>query len=85
MLDHVPGAKSPNMLLRLWLNLFLKTTLYSQVPFLFGLTAIESLANCVIHWIFRRTGRHLFLNDDDEGKPPLLRRMLEDNGEYYFL
>ncbi|KAL2540028.1 alpha/beta-Hydrolases superfamily protein [Abeliophyllum distichum] len=56
-----------------------------QVPFLFGVPAFERAASCVIHLIFRRTGRHLFLTDDDEGKPPLLRRLLEDNGELHFM
>lgn len=57
-----------------------------QVPFLFGVTAIEKVAGRVIHWIFRKTGKHLFLTDgDDEGKPPLLKRMIEDNGEYCFI
>ncbi|KAL2920435.1 hypothetical protein RDABS01_011926 [Bienertia sinuspersici] len=57
-----------------------------QVPFLFGVTAIEKVAGLVIHWIFRRTGRHLFLTDGgDEGKPPLLKRMVEDNTEYHFI
>ncbi|KAL8049955.1 hypothetical protein ABFX02_06G052100 [Erythranthe guttata] len=56
-----------------------------QVPFLFGVTAIETLAGHVIHWIFRRTGRHLFLTDNDEGKPPLLKRMVEDGEECCFL
>ncbi|KAJ0100537.1 hypothetical protein Patl1_19801 [Pistacia atlantica] len=55
------------------------------VPFLFGVPALEKLANAVIHLIFRRTGRHLFLNDNDEGKPPLLRCMIEDHGENYFM
>ncbi|TYH24287.1 hypothetical protein ES288_A03G080000v1 [Gossypium darwinii] len=60
-----------------------------QVPFLFGVTAFEKAASYVIHWIFRRTGRHLFLTDDDEEKPPLqpplLKRMLEDYEECYFM
>ncbi|KAA8539762.1 hypothetical protein F0562_026454 [Nyssa sinensis] len=56
-----------------------------QVPFLFGVTAFEKTASRVIHWIFRRTGQHLFLTDDDDGMPPLLRRMLEDHGECYFM
>ncbi|XP_073306546.1 lipid droplet phospholipase 1-like isoform X2 [Primulina huaijiensis] len=56
-----------------------------QVPFLFGVSAFEKVAGLVIHLIFRRTGRHLFLTDDDEGKPPLLRRMTEDNGECQFM
>lgn len=56
-----------------------------QVPFLFGVTAFEKAASCVIHWIFRRTGRHLFLTDADEGKPPLLKRMMEDHDDCYFM
>ncbi|XP_011022360.1 PREDICTED: putative lipase YOR059C [Populus euphratica] len=56
-----------------------------QVPFLFGVTAFEKAANLLIHWIFKRTGRHLFLNDDDEGKPPLLKRMIEDYGDCFFM
>lgn len=57
----------------------------SQVPFLFGVTAIEKVASLVIHWIFRRTGRHLFLTDNDGGQPPLLQRMVDDCGDLYFL
>ncbi|XP_078162692.1 alpha/beta-Hydrolases superfamily protein [Carex rostrata] len=56
-----------------------------QVPFLFGLTAVEKLACHVIHLIFRRTGRHLFLVDSDDGKPPLLQRMIEDCDDLYFM
>ncbi|XP_039037101.1 putative lipase C4A8.10 [Hibiscus syriacus] len=56
-----------------------------QVGFLFGVTAFEKAASCIIHWIFRRTGRHLFLTDVDEGKPPLLKRMLDDSDELYFM
>ncbi|KAL0923319.1 hypothetical protein M5K25_007371 [Dendrobium thyrsiflorum] len=49
-----------------------------QVPFLFGLTVVEKVASLIIHLIFRRTGRHLFLTDNDAQKPPLLQRMVED-------
>ncbi|CAN6478023.1 unnamed protein product [Victoria cruziana] len=56
-----------------------------QVPFLFGVTMFEKAACLVIHWIFRRTGRHLFLTDNDEGKLPLLQRMLMDCGDLYFM
>lgn len=56
-----------------------------QVPFLFGVPAIEKFASLVIHLIFRRTGKHLFLVDCDDGKPPLLKRMVEDNHEYCFM
>lgn len=56
-----------------------------QVPFLFGLTALEKTAVLVIHLIFRNTGRHLFLTDGDHERPPLLKRMVEDYGAYYFM
>lgn len=56
-----------------------------QVPFLFGVTAFEQAANLLIHWIFKRTGRHLFLTDDDEGNAPLLKRMIEDYGDCFFM
>ncbi|CAI9091977.1 OLC1v1027101C1 [Oldenlandia corymbosa var. corymbosa] len=56
-----------------------------QVPFLFGLPALEKLAGVTIHWIFKRTGRHLFLTDDEDGKPPLLMRMVEDDGDLRFM
>ncbi|GMP69815.1 hypothetical protein CsSME_00028927 [Camellia sinensis var. sinensis] len=58
----------------------------NQVPFLFGVLSLEKVAGRIVHLIFRRTGQHLFLNeDDDDGKPPLLRRMVEDYGECYFM
>ncbi|KAI3808908.1 hypothetical protein L1987_24871 [Smallanthus sonchifolius] len=56
-----------------------------QVPFLFGVSAFEKAAVLVIHWIFRRTGRHLFLTDNDEGKPPLLKSMLQDHDDCHFM
>nr|XP_010919690.2 putative lipase YOR059C [Elaeis guineensis] len=56
-----------------------------QVPFLFGVTAIEKVASHVIHWIFRRTGKHLFLTDNDDGRPPLLQLMVDDWGDLYFI
>ncbi|KAF3952740.1 hypothetical protein ACB098_12G107000 [Castanea mollissima] len=56
-----------------------------QVPFLFGVPAFEKAATLVIHLIFRRTGQHLFLVDDDQGKPPLLKRLIKDDGDCYFM
>ncbi|PSS34380.1 Lipase [Actinidia chinensis var. chinensis] len=44
----------------------------NQIPCLFGVSALEKAAALIGHWIFRRTGQHLFLADDDDGKPPLL-------------
>uniref|UniRef100_A0A1J3CTY5 Putative lipase ROG1 n=1 Tax=Noccaea caerulescens TaxID=107243 RepID=A0A1J3CTY5_NOCCA len=56
-----------------------------QVPFLFGVSSFEKVAGLIIHWIFKRTGRHLFLKDEEEGKPPLLRRMAQDTGDCKFI
>ncbi|EYU28606.1 hypothetical protein MIMGU_mgv1a0099501mg, partial [Erythranthe guttata] len=52
-----------------------------QVPLLFGVAALERAAGRLVHWIFKRTGQHLFLTDCDnnEGKPPLLKRMVDDH------
>lgn len=53
---------------------------------MFGVTALEKVAAGVSQWIFKRTGRHLFLtDDDDDGKPPLLKRMVEDHDDCYFM
>jgi hypothetical protein len=46
---------------------------------------MEKVACRVVHWIFRRTGRHLFLTDDDEGQPPLLLQMVEDHDDLCFM
>ncbi|XP_078438128.1 alpha/beta-Hydrolases superfamily protein isoform X2 [Wolffia australiana] len=56
-----------------------------QVPFLFGVSALERLACLVIHLIFRRTGKHLFLTDNDEGRPPLLLQMIDDSLDIFFM
>ncbi|KAH7537791.1 hypothetical protein FEM48_Zijuj03G0130700 [Ziziphus jujuba var. spinosa] len=41
------------------------------------------LYTLIVHWL--RTGRHLFLTDGEEGKPPLLKRMIEDQDDCYFM
>ncbi|WVZ74370.1 hypothetical protein U9M48_022558 [Paspalum notatum var. saurae] len=56
-----------------------------QVPFLFGVTAIENFASCIIYFIFGRTGKHLFLTDNDDGKPPLLQRMVDNCCDLQFI
>ncbi|XP_042506536.1 putative lipase ROG1 isoform X2 [Macadamia integrifolia] len=56
-----------------------------KVPFLFGVNVFEKAACHVVHWIFRITGRQLFLTDSEEGKPSLLRRMVDDCGDLYFM
>ncbi|KAG9452195.1 hypothetical protein H6P81_005099 [Aristolochia fimbriata] len=56
-----------------------------QVPFLFGVTVFERAASRVIHWIFRKTGKHLFLTDNSEGEPPLLKCMVDDLDDLHFM
>ena len=73
-----------NMPFFMWIVLFLQL-LWFQVPFLFGVPAFEKAAGLFIHWIFRRTGRHLFLTDHVDGKPPLLKRLVEDDGDCHFM
>lgn len=36
-------------------------------------------------WILGRTGKHLFLKDKDNGKPPLLVQMVNDYGDLRFM
>lgn len=56
-----------------------------QVPLLLGFGRMEYLASRVIHWLFGRAGRHLFLTDNEEGKPPLLLRMITNSSNLPFM
>eukprot|EP01018_Ginkgo_biloba_P039913 Gb_21642 [translate_table: standard] len=57
----------------------------SGLPLLCGLHLLEKVASFSAHWFVGRTGRHLFLTDGDDGKPPLLLRMVTDCGDLYFM
>lgn len=54
---------------------------HKQLPFLCGLPFLERRASQAAHWIVGRTGKHLFLTDKDDGKPPLLLRMVNDSDD----
>lgn len=56
-----------------------------QLPFLFGVPVLERTAAGTAHFIVGRTGKHLFLTDRDDGKPPLLVRMVEDSDDGKFM
>ncbi|KAG0535200.1 hypothetical protein BDA96_04G345900 [Sorghum bicolor] len=56
-----------------------------QLPFLFGVPLLERTAAGTAHFIVGRTGKHLFLTDRDDGKPPLLLRMVEDCDDGKFM
>uniref|UniRef100_J3LHT6 DUF676 domain-containing protein n=1 Tax=Oryza brachyantha TaxID=4533 RepID=J3LHT6_ORYBR len=56
-----------------------------QLPFLFGVPFLERTAAGTAHFIVGRTGKHLFLTDTDDGKAPLLVRMVEDCDDGKFM
>lgn len=59
--------------------------LFSQLPFLCGLPFLERGASQAAHFIVGRSGKHLFLTDDDDGRRPLLVRMVQDSEDLKFL
>uniref|UniRef100_A0A2C9VNP3 DUF676 domain-containing protein n=1 Tax=Manihot esculenta TaxID=3983 RepID=A0A2C9VNP3_MANES len=56
-----------------------------QLPFLCGLSFLERRASQTAHFIVGRTGKHLFLTDNDGGKPPLLVQMVNDSDDLKFI
>ncbi|CAI0402925.1 unnamed protein product [Linum tenue] len=58
---------------------------HKQFPILCGLPFLERQASQTAHLIAGRTGKHLFLTDNDHGKPPLLLRMVNDSDELKFI
>ncbi|CAK7344592.1 unnamed protein product [Dovyalis caffra] len=55
-----------------------------QLPFLCGLPFLERRASQTAHLIAGRTGKHLFLTDNGNGKP-LLLQMTNDSGGLRFM
>ncbi|XP_052200443.1 uncharacterized protein LOC127806907 isoform X2 [Diospyros lotus] len=58
---------------------------HKQLPFLCGVPFLERRAPQTAHLIVGRSGKHLFLTDHDEGKPPLLLRMVNDSDDLKFM
>ncbi|CAL0304960.1 unnamed protein product [Lupinus luteus] len=56
-----------------------------QLPFLCGLPFLERSASQTAHLVAGRTGKHLFLMDNDDGKPPLLLQMVDDSDKLKFI
>lgn len=56
-----------------------------QLPLLCGLPFLEKGASQTAHLIAGRSGKHLFLTDNDDGKPPLLLRMVNDSDDLHFM
>ncbi|XP_010914117.1 uncharacterized protein [Elaeis guineensis] len=57
---------------------------HKQIPFLCGLPFLERRASETAHLIVGRTGKHLFLTDSADGRPPLLLRMVDDCDDIKF-
>ncbi|KAG8372418.1 hypothetical protein BUALT_Bualt12G0064100 [Buddleja alternifolia] len=58
---------------------------HKQLPILCGLPFLEKSASQTAHWIAGRSGKHLFLTDNDDGRPPLLLRMVNDTDGHHFM
>ncbi|WJZ98885.1 hypothetical protein VitviT2T_017378 [Vitis vinifera] len=58
---------------------------HKQLPFLCGLPFLEKRASQTAHWIAGRSGKHLFLTDSDDGRPPLLLQMVNDSDDLKFI
>ncbi|XP_015877480.1 putative lipase ROG1 isoform X2 [Ziziphus jujuba] len=58
---------------------------HRQLPFLCGLPFLERKAPQTAHLIAGRSGKHLFLTDNDDGKRPLLLRMVNDTDDLKFM
>ncbi|RZC44371.1 hypothetical protein C5167_037314 [Papaver somniferum] len=57
---------------------------HRQVPVFCGLRFLEKTAKNT-SWLLGRTGKHLFLIDEDKEKPPLLLQMVNDCGDLRFM
>ncbi|XP_074269215.1 uncharacterized protein LOC141592441 [Silene latifolia] len=58
---------------------------HKQLPFLCGVPFLERQASQTAHLIAGRSGKHLFLTDENEGRTPLLVRMVSDSYELKFI
>lgn len=58
---------------------------HKQLPILCGLSFLERRASETAHLIAGRSGKHLFLTDNEDGKPPLLLRMVNDSDDLKFM
>ncbi|OAY81799.1 hypothetical protein ACMD2_19538 [Ananas comosus] len=62
----------------------LGTRSHKQIPLLGGINTLEKMA-FRLSWIARKSGKHLFLKDGKDGKPPLLLQMVTDFGDLRFM
>ncbi|KAM0911104.1 hypothetical protein ACQ4PT_013702 [Festuca glaucescens] len=60
------------------------TRSHKQMPLLRGSYRLEKMA-FRMSWIAGRSGKHLFLKDIEDEKPPLLLQMVTDYGDLHFI
>ncbi|KAL0013360.1 hypothetical protein SO802_000429 [Lithocarpus litseifolius] len=58
---------------------------HKQLPFLCGLPFLERRASQTAHLVAGMSGKHLFLMDKNDGKPPLLLQMVNDSEDLKFI
>ncbi|KAK4387636.1 putative lipase ROG1 [Sesamum angolense] len=75
------GHKQENNIITI---LFIILQTVPRFQFFCGFYSMEKVASRA-SWLLGRTGRHLFLSDCDEGKPPLLLRMSSDSEDLKFI
>ncbi|CAA6657652.1 unnamed protein product [Spirodela intermedia] len=63
---------------------FCNTACRIKIPMLCGVRLLEKTARRSSR-ILGRTGRHLFLDDNDMGRPPLLVQMVKDSDDLHFI
>lgn len=57
---------------------------YTQMPLLRGSYRLVKMA-FGMSWLAGRSGKHLFLKDVEDEKPPLLLQMVTDYGDLHFM
>jgi hypothetical protein len=60
------------------------SVMHWQIPLLRGSNKLEKMAYR-LSWIAGRSGKHLFLKDMEDEKPPLLLQMVTDYGGLHFM
>ncbi|CAA6671061.1 unnamed protein product [Spirodela intermedia] len=82
ILRRVPGLKPMNFIT--FATPHLGSRGRKQLPLLCGVPFLERSASQTAHLVAGRTGTHLFLTDEDDGKPPLLLQMVGDSQDLRF-
>uniref|UniRef100_A0A0D3H0V5 DUF676 domain-containing protein n=1 Tax=Oryza barthii TaxID=65489 RepID=A0A0D3H0V5_9ORYZ len=78
------SGNKQNKTFKFFSNVSLMFRFFHQLPFLCGLPFLERRASETAHLLVGRTGKHLFLTDNDDGRRPLLLQMVDDCDDIKF-